>query len=71
MIVVAKRGRQNKDQLAIENLILNKTAMAKVTKMSSVIDLGNKYSQTISNTNLNITKDLRLTNIKKYQRCAD
>lgn len=36
--------------------------------MSNVIDYNNKYNQAISNANINIAKNLRLTSIKKYLR---
>ena len=64
MIVLAERGRENRGLLVIENA--NKTAMAEVVKISSVIDLGNKYSWAISNTDIYSAWDLRLTGIKKY-----
>lgn len=48
---------------------INKTLIAKVVKILSIINLNNKYSQAISNDNINITKDLKLTDTKKYWRC--
>ena len=42
VIVTAKKGRENGRPLAIENV--DKTAMAEVAKVSSAINLGNKYS---------------------------
>lgn len=65
MVAVPKKGRKNEKQLAMEYL-LYKTIMAKVAKVLSVINLGVKYSQAISNTDINIARDLRLTCIKKY-----
>lgn len=44
--------------------------MIKVVKMSSAINLGNKYSQAINNIDINTARDLGLTSIKKYQKCA-
>ena len=42
VIVVIKRGGENKELLAIENI--NKTAIAKFTKVSSAIDFESKHS---------------------------
>ena len=39
---MAEKDEENKDLLVIENA--NKTAIAEVAKMSSAIDLRNKYS---------------------------
>lgn len=36
--------------------------------MSNLIDLDSKYIQAISNTDIDVTRDLRLTSMKKYQR---
>ncbi len=69
MIAAAERGRKNEGQLAMENL-LDKTAMAEVAKVSSVIDLGSKYSWAISDADIDVARDLGLTGIKKYWRCA-
>lgn len=65
MVAVAKKGRKNEKQLAMENL-LYKTAMAEVAKVSNVINLGVQYSQAISNIDIDIARDLGLTRIKKY-----
>lgn len=40
--------------------------MIEVTKLSSAINLSNKYNWVISNTNIDVVRDLRLTSIKKY-----
>ena len=42
MIVMAKRDRENKKLLIIENI--DKTTMAKVAKVSSTINLKSKHS---------------------------
>lgn len=65
MVAIAKKGRKYEKQLAIENL-LYKTAIAKVAKVSSVINLGIQYSQAISNIDIDIARNLGLTHIKKY-----
>lgn len=43
--------------------------MAKIAKLASIIDIGNKYRQAISNDNIDVARDLELTSVKKYQRC--
>lgn len=42
----------------------------KIAKISSLIDLDGIYIQAIKNTNMDIAKDFRLTNVKKYQKYA-
>lgn len=44
--------------------------MAEVVKVWNVIDLGSKYNWAINNADINVARDLRLTNIKKYWRYA-
>lgn len=69
MLAVTEKNRKNEEQLAMEN-ILNKSAMAEVIKVSNVIDLGSKYSWAISNTDIDVAKDLGLTGMKKYRTCT-
>ena len=64
VIVVVEKDRKNEGLLATKNA--DKTAMAKVSKISSAINLGNKYSYVISNTDIDATGDLGLTDIQKY-----
>ena len=64
MIVVIKRGRKNWGPLIMENI--DRIAIAKIVKVSNVIDLSNKYSWAISNTDIDTTGNLGLTGIKKY-----
>lgn len=64
IIVVAENSLENKELLVIENV--NKITIAKVIKVSSIIDLESKYSWIISNANIDIAKDLGLIGIKKY-----
>lgn len=54
--------------LAIENV--DKTAIAEVAKVSSIINLKSKYNQAISIADMDAAKDQRLTSIKKYWRSA-
>lgn len=66
MILVAKKVRKNKQLLVIENT--NKDVMVEIAKMSSAIHLGSKHSWVITNTDIDIGKNLELIDIKKYQR---
>ena len=68
MIAAAKRGRKNGEPLAMENV--DKTVMGELAKVSNTIDLGNQYIQAISNGDIDVARDLELTSIKKYWRCA-
>lgn len=43
----------------------------KVAKVPNIIDLASKYSWVISNANIDAAKNLKLTGIKKYQRCVN
>lgn len=45
---------------------VDKTAMAEIAKMSTIIDLCSEYSWIISNIDKNAARDLRLTGIEKY-----
>ena len=67
VIAAAKKRRENRRLLVMKNV--NKTAMAKVAKISSIIDFGNKYSWVISNANIDAAGDLRLTSIKILEMC--
>ncbi len=48
----------------MENL-LDKTVIAEVAKVLSIIDLSSKYSWAINNTDIDVMRDLGLTCIKK------
>lgn len=69
VIIMTESGEKNKKLLAIE--YVNKIAIVEVAKVSSSIDLRNKHNQVISNTNMDVAKDLKLIGIKKYQKCTD
>lgn len=45
-----KKGRKNKKSLTIENV--EKTTIIKVAKVLNTINLNSKYSQTITNANM-------------------
>ena len=64
IIVAVEKDRENGGSLVMENI--DKIAMAEVAKVSGAINLGNKYSWTINNVDIDVTGNLRLTSIKKY-----
>lgn len=66
MITAIKGDKKNKELLVIKNV--NKTVMIEVAKVSSTIDFSNKYGQAINNADMNATRDVELTDIKKYWR---
>ena len=65
---MAKKGRENKKLLEIENV--NKIAMAEVVEVLSAINFGSKYSGAISNIDIDVARNLGLIGIKKYWRRA-
>lgn len=65
---MAKKSGENKKPLLIENT--NITTITGVAKVSNVIHLYNMYSWSISNANINITRDSKLTVIEEYQKCT-
>lgn len=67
MIAVTERGRKIQGLLAEK---VDKAAIAKVAKVASAIDIGNKYRQAISNDDMDAARDLGLTGVKKEQRCV-
>lgn len=66
MIVVAKKSRK-KQGLLVEKI--DKAVIVKVAKVSSVIDISNKYRWAINNIDIDVAGDLKLTGIKKYWKC--
>ena len=68
VIAVAKKDGEIKELLAMKNI--DKTAMAEVAKVLSVIDLRNKHNWAINNANIDVAGDLGLTSIKKYWKRA-
>lgn len=68
VIAAIERNKENNEQLKMKNVC--KTVIAKFAQVSNIIDLNSKYNWLISNTNMDTVEDLRLTDIKKYQRCA-
>ena len=68
MIILAKKDRDNKKVLAMENII--KIRIAEITIPLSAINFENRYSWAINNDNIDAVGDLRLTSYKKYWRCT-
>lgn len=66
VIAVTKKRKKYKELLDIETTYI--TGMAEVAKVLTVIDLYSQYSWAISNADINIVGDLKLTEIEKYQR---
>lgn len=64
MIILDQKGKNNERLLTIENI--NKILIVQIIIVSRVINLDNKHSWAINNISLNVTRDLKLTNIKKY-----
>lgn len=50
---------------------MNKTTQVKIAKALSFINFARKYKWVINNTDLDETKELKVNNIKKYQRYAN
>lgn len=49
---------------------VDKIMLAEVMRISSPINFNGRYMQTISNIDINTTKNLELTDMKKYWRCT-
>ncbi len=46
-------------------------ALVEVARVSSLVDLDKRYNWAMSNADLDVAKELRLTGVKKYWRCTD
>lgn len=66
MIILGKTKSDNKELLIIKNV--GKITIVEIAKIFSIINNNNKHGQAISNNNINVAKNLKLTNIKKYER---
>lgn len=64
MIILAKKGRNNKELLIIKNIV--EILIVKVVKMLNIINFYAKHGWFISNGDINIAKILELTSIKNY-----
>ena len=68
-MIISKRAIKKEDQLVVRNV--DKIALTKVGRTSSLIDLDSKYMWAISNVDITAPRDLGLTGIKKYWRFAE
>lgn len=66
VIIVTESDGENKELLAIENA--NKTIIMEVIKALIAINLRIKHNQAINNADIDVTRNLGLIGIKKYQR---
>ena len=62
-MIISKRARKKK---MLSEGIADMTASAEVAQISSPVDLAGIYNWAMSNTDLDTTKKLGLTDIKKY-----
>lgn len=67
LIAAAKKSKEIQELLAGK---VDKAEMTEIAKMASVTDIANKYGETISNNDIEVAGDLKLTGIKKYWRCV-
>lgn len=67
VIAAVEKHKENQRPLAKK---VNKVMMAEVTRVLTAIDIDTKYKWVISNTDMNATRDLKLTSVKKYWRYA-
>lgn len=56
VIILAKKSKDKEKPLAIKNI--DKIAIAKIIKLSSVINFNNKYSWVISNGDIDVIKKI-------------
>lgn len=56
MIILAKKSKDKERPLAIKNI--DKIVIAKIIKLSSVINFNNKYSWVISNGDIDVIKKI-------------
>ena len=63
-IIILKKALEKERQLEMRNT--DKIALAKIGRTSSPMDLDGKYMKAISNVDINMARDLGLTNIEKH-----
>ena len=68
-VIISKKALKKERQLVVRNA--DKIALAKVRRMSSPMDLDCKYIWAISNIDIDATRDLGLTSIKKHWKLAN
>lgn len=61
-IIISEKTGEKKELLVVENAI----KLAKVAKILCLTNFNSKYMQVISNIDMDITRNLRLTSVKKY-----
>ncbi|WP_375449299.1 hypothetical protein [uncultured Nostoc sp.] len=67
-VIISKKALENEGQLVVRNV--DKIALAEVGKTLSLMDLDGKYMWAISNVDIDVARDLELTDIKKHWRLA-
>ena len=67
--VIIKENTKEKERLSED--ITDTTAPAEVTQALSPVDFAEKYIWAISNADIDTAKELELTGIKEYWRCAE
>lgn len=67
-VIILEKVREKKK---LSKSIIDTTAQAKLAWTLSLVDLARRYKWAMSNVNLDVTKELGLTGIQKYQRCVD
>ena len=65
-IIISEKVREKK----LLESPMNKTALAEVAWAFSPVNLTQRYGWAISNIDIDATKELELTGVKKYQRCT-
>lgn len=60
-VIISEKIRKKEKQSVVRNVI----ELAEVAKIQNLKNFNNKYVQVISNTDINITRDLKLINKKK------
>lgn len=63
-VIISEKNRKKEENSIKKNA--DKITLVKVIKTSSLVDLNDRYMQAISNIDINVAKNLGLTNIKKY-----
>lgn len=64
--VIILEKTKKKEKLSID--IADITTLVKMAQVLSLVNFARKYIWSINNTNIDVTKKLRLTDIKKYKK---
>ncbi len=62
-VIISEKAR--KEKMLSENIV-NMTAPMKVARVLSLIDFAESYNWAMSDADLDVAKELKLTGIKKY-----